>query len=148
MDEFTPAPAADLSRPRPVSCPPWGTDCCHDDLDPPGAALHRSPPSTVPVYDRECQLVAAHVRAAFWDKAPGWIGTDPADLERPHVEITLANGSGSGLQLYLTPGQARSFAVGLVRAADAAETEASYRTPVPPSMSSQVAPAGVPPLSA
>ena len=146
MDEFTPAPAADLSRPRPVSCPPWGTDCCHDDLDPPGTALHRSPPSTVPVYDQECELVAAHVRAAFWDKAPDWIGTDPADLERRHVEVTLADAG--DVQLYLTPGQARSFAVGLVRAADAAETEASYRTPMSPGMSSQAAPASVPPLSA
>jgi hypothetical protein len=144
MDELTTAPGVTPSRPHPVPCPPWCTDCCNDDLDPPGTALHRSPPSTVPVYDQECDLVTAHVRAAFWDKAPAWIGTDPADLERPHVEITVANGT--GVQLYLTPGQARSFAVGLVRAADAAETEASYRTPVSPGRSSRAAPAIAPPL--
>ena len=102
MGEFTPAPGAALSRPRPVPCPPWCTDCCNDSLDPPGTALHRSPPSTVPLYDQECDLVTAHVRAAFWDKAPAWLGTDPGDLERPHVEVTLADGS--CVQLYLTPG--------------------------------------------
>ncbi len=47
MDEFAPAHGAALSRPRPVSCPPWCTDNPHDDLDPPGTALHRSPPATV-----------------------------------------------------------------------------------------------------
>ncbi len=146
MDEFAPALGAALSRPRPVSCPPWCTDCCHDDLDPPGTALHRSPPATVAVYDQACALVAAHVRAAFWDKAPDWIGTDPADLERPHVEVTLANGT--GVQLYLTPGQARSFAAGLVRAADAAGTEASYRTPVSPGTASATPPASAPRRSA
>lgn len=146
MDESAPAPGATLSRPSPASCPPWCTESRHDGLDPPGTALHRSPPSTVAVYDETCALVAADVRAAFWDKAPDWIGTDPADLERPHVEVTLADGG--DLQLYLTPGQARSFAAGLVRAADAAETEASYRAPVSPSTTSLAAPAGAPPLSA
>ena len=141
MDEFTPALSAGLSRPGPVSCPPWCTEIRHDDLDPPGTALHRSPPTTVPVYDEACELVAAHVRAAFWDKAPDWIGTDPADLERPHVEITVPDGGGA--PLYVTPEQARSFAAALVRAADAADTETFYRAPVSPA-----APASVPPLSA
>jgi hypothetical protein len=81
----------------------------------------------VAVYGEAWALVAAHVRAAFWDKAPDWIGTDPADLERPHVEVNVADDMAS--QLYLTPGQARSFAAALVRAADAADTEAFYRTP-------------------
>ena len=79
-------------------------------------------------------------------KAPDWIGTDPADLERPHVEVTLADGG--DVQLYLTPGQARSFAAGLVRAADAAETEGSYRAPVSPGTASQAAPTSAPPLLA
>ena len=78
---------------------------------------------------RGCELVDAHVRAAFWDKAPDWIGTDPADLERPHVEVGIP-AAGGDVQLYLNPGQARSFAAALVRAADAADTEAFYRPPV------------------
>jgi hypothetical protein len=145
MDDFTPAPGTALSRPYPVSCPPWCTESRHDHLDPPGTVLHRSPPATVPLYDEACELATATVRAAFWDKAPDWIGTDPADLERPHVEVTFADGSAP---LYCTPGQARSFAAGLMRAADAAETEASYRAPVSPGAASHVTPASVPPLSA
>ncbi len=146
MDESVAARDAAVSRPLPVPCPPWCTDCCQTDLDPPGTALHRSPPATVAVYDQACALVAAHVRAAFWDKAPDWIGTDPADLERPHVEVNLADVIAS--QLYLTPGQARSFAAALVRAADAADTEALYRTPVPPGATSQAVSGGAPPTSA
>lgn len=142
MDEYRPAPGAALSRPGPESCPPWCTDGLHHDLDPPGTALHRSPPATVAVYDEACELVAAHVQAAFWDKAPEWIGTDPADLERPHVEVSIPDGS--GVPLYLTPGQARSFAAALVRAADAADTEASYRTPVPHDVTSTAVPASAP----
>jgi hypothetical protein len=145
MDDFPPAPGTALSRPRAASCPPWCAESRHDALDPPGTVLHRSPPATVPLYDEACELVSATVRAAFWDKAPDWIGTDPADLERPHVEATFDDG---GPPLYFTPGQARSFAAGLVRAADAAETEASYRAPVSPGVTSQTVPASVPPLSA
>ncbi|MEU7908343.1 DUF6907 domain-containing protein [Actinoplanes sp. NPDC049118] len=145
MDESTPAPGAPLFEPRPVSCPPWCTESRHDDLDPPGTALHRSPPTTVAVYDEACALVAAHIRAAFWDKEPDWIGTDPADLERPHVEFTIDDDG--GVQLYLTPGQARSFAAALVRAA-AADTEAFYRTPQSSGAASQTAPASAPPLPA
>ncbi|GAA3346569.1 hypothetical protein GCM10020358_58050 [Amorphoplanes nipponensis] len=100
----------------------------------------------MPVYDQECELVAAHVRAVFWDKAPDWIGTDPADLERPHVEVTVADGA--DVQLYLAPGQARSFAAALVRAADAAETEASYRTPISLGAASHAASASAPGRSA
>jgi len=98
------------------------------------------------VYDEACQLVAAQVRAAFWDKPPEWIGTDPADLEHPHVEVTVAEGE--DVRLYLTPGQARSFAAALVRAADAAETESFYRTPVPAVLPSVAAPVSAPPRSA
>src|ERR1700753_2552157 len=87
MDESASALGDAVARPRPVCCPPWCTDGLHHDLDPPGTALHRSPAATVAVYDEACELVAAHVWAAFWDKAPEWIGTDPADLERPHVEV-------------------------------------------------------------
>jgi hypothetical protein len=145
MDDFTPAPGAALSGPRAVSCPPWCIESRHDALDPPGTVLHRSPPAIVPLYDEACELATATVRAAFWDKAPDWIGTDPADLERPHVEVTFADGSAP---LYCTPGQARSFAAGLLRAADAAETESSYRAPMSPGTASQIAPASVPPLSA
>jgi hypothetical protein len=142
MNDFT--RTRGTARPYPVSCPPWCADC--HDLDPPGALLHRSPPATVAVYDGACGLVAAHVRAAFWDKPPEWIGTDPADLERPHVEVTVADGGDA--QLYLTPGQARSFAAALVRAADAADTEASYRTPGLPVLPSAAAPVSAPPQPA
>ncbi|GAA4472978.1 hypothetical protein GCM10023170_093490 [Phytohabitans houttuyneae] len=35
------------------------------------------------------RALPALVRTAFWAKAPGWIGTDPADLEGPYVEVTV-----------------------------------------------------------
>lgn len=117
MDEYTPT-RAPLSRPAP--CPPWCADC--RELDPPGALLHRGPTTSVAVYDEACRLVDAQVRPAFWDKTPDWLGTDPADLERPHVEVDV--GDGADVQLYLNPAQARAFAAALARAADAAETEA------------------------
>lgn len=112
------------SLPHPAHCPPWCTDCEHHDLDPPGAVLHRSPPATVALYDEGCLLVDAHVRAAFWDKPADWIGTDPPDLERPHVEIQVLDDG--DLQLYLTPRQARAFAAALLRAAEAADAEALH----------------------
>jgi hypothetical protein len=143
MDDFTPAPDTARSRPHPVSCPPWCTESCPDDLDPPGTLLHRSPLVTVPLYDEACELISASIRAVLWDKAPDWIGTDPADLERPHVEVTVSNAP-----LSFTPQQARRFAAGLVRAADAAETEATYRAPLSPSAASPTVPVSVPPLSA
>jgi hypothetical protein len=46
--------------------------------------------------------------------------------------------------MYLTPGQARSFAAVLARAADAADTEAIYRTPVSPGVTSTAVPATAP----
>ena len=98
------------------------------------------------VYDEACALVAAHVRAAFRDKAPEWIGTDPADLERPHVEVDVPDGG--EVQLYLAPGRARSFASALVCAAEAADTATLYRAPVSPGAASQAVPASAPPLSA
>ena len=55
---------------------------------------------------------------------------------------------GAVVPLYLTPAQARRFAAALVRAADAAATEASYRASVASGGSSLAAPARVPPLSA
>ncbi|MET0494326.1 MAG: hypothetical protein ABW000_14460 [Actinoplanes sp.] len=143
MDESAPALGAAVARLRPVSCPPWCADGLHRDLDPPGTALHRSPPATVAVYDEACELVAAHVQAAFWDKAPEWIGTDPVDLERPHVEVGTPVGGGD-VPMYLTPGQARSFAAALVRAADTADTDTFYRTPVPPGVTSTAVPASAP----
>jgi hypothetical protein len=112
-------------------------------LDPPGTVLHLSPAATVAVYDEACELVAAHVRAALWDKAPEWIGIDPADLERPHVEVGIPSGGGD-VPMYLTPGQARGLAAALVRAADAADTEAFYRTPVPHAVTSTAVPASAP----
>ncbi len=48
------------------------------------------------------------------------------------------------MPLYLTPGQARSFAAALVRAADAADTEAFYRTPVSPVLPSTATPVSAP----
>lgn len=115
MDELLPAP-------HPAHCPPWCADCCHYDTDPgaPRALMHRGPAATVRVYDEACALVEAYVRAAFWDKAPDWIGTDPADLERPYVEVSLP--TEGDLQLSLNPGQARAFAAALLRAADTADT--------------------------
>jgi len=116
------------------------------NLGPPGAVLHRSPPATVALYDEGCELVDAQVRAAFWDKTPDWIGTDPPDLERPHVEVCVPDSD--AMQVYLTPGQARAFAAAVVRAADAADTEAFYRTPVPSGVSSVAASASAPPQQA
>jgi hypothetical protein len=133
---------ADLARSHPAHCPPWCIDCEHHDFDPPGTSLHRSPADTVPFYDEGCELVDAHVRAAFWDKPPEWSGTDPADLERPHVEVSLPDG-GDG-RLYLNPRQARRFAAALVRAANAADTEASHRPPPPPAAPLVPAPASAP----
>jgi hypothetical protein len=127
MNSFHPAPDSWPSHPQ--HCPPWCADCEHHDLDPPGAVLHRSPPATVTLYDEGCELAEAHVHAAFWDKTPAWIGSDPADLERPHVEVHVPDSA--GVQLYLNPGQARTFAAALLRAADAADTEGTYRLPVP-----------------
>jgi hypothetical protein len=50
--------------------------------------------------------------------------------------------------MYLTPGQARAYAAALVCATDAADTEAFYRTPVPPGVLSATAPASAPPHQA
>ena len=97
----------------------------------------------VPFYDEGCELVDAYVRAAFWDKPPEWSGTDPPDLERPHVEVCVPDVGGDG-RMYLNPGQARRFAAALVRAADAADTEASHRPPLPPAATSVIAPASAP----
>lgn len=117
-----PARAASAARPpHPQHCPPWCTECRHDDADPfsPRALLHRGVATTVHVYDPACLLVEAHVRVAFWDKAPSWIGTDPADLERPYVEFSVP--TEDGLQLSLNPEHARGLAAALLRAADAAD---------------------------
>ncbi|MGC9667436.1 DUF6907 domain-containing protein [Planosporangium sp. 12N6] len=119
MDEFAPARGA-ARLPHPAHCPPWCVDCAHYDTDPPGALLHRGSAATVAVYDYACELVDAQVRVAFWDKTPAWIGTDPADLERPYVEVSLPDDS--RLQLNVSPGQARSLAAALMRAAVTAET--------------------------
>lgn len=135
MHDVTPAPGAALAVPHPAHCPPWCTDCTHN-LDPPGTVLHRSAPATVKLYDEACELIDAHVRAVFWDKPPGWIGTDPADLERPHVEVRIA--TLGGIPLYLDPGHARAFAAALMGAADAADTEAFDRPPGTPGASSDV----------
>lgn len=142
MNEFAPAHGAALAPPHPAHCPPWCTDCDHEYLDPPGAVLHRSAPAIVALYDEACELVDAHVRAAFWDKAPDWIGTDPADIERPHVEVCIA--IRGDIPLYLNPDQARAFAAALMRAADAT-TEAVYRPPLTPGASSAVTVGTVPP---
>ncbi|WP_413463031.1 DUF6907 domain-containing protein [Salinispora arenicola] len=117
-----PARAATAARPpHPQHCPPWCTECRHDDADPfsPRALLHRGVADSVHVYDPACLLVEAHVRVAFWDKAPSWIGTDPADLERPYVEFSVP--AEDGLQLSLNPEHARGLAAALLRAADAAD---------------------------
>jgi hypothetical protein len=90
----------------------------------------------VALYDEACELIDAHVRAAFWDKTPDWIGTDPTEIERPHVEVCIA--TMGGIPLYLDPSHARAFAAALLRAADAADTEAFYRLPVTPGASSDV----------
>jgi hypothetical protein len=82
------------------------------------------------------------VQTASGDKTPDWIGTDPADLERPHVEACIP--SLGGIPLYLNPGQARAPAAALVRAADAANTEASYRPPVTPGVASATVTGTVP----
>ena len=106
------------TQPHPAHCPPWCAECGHDN-EPPGTVLHRAPADVVPVYGEACELVDAHVRAAFWDKPPGWLGSDPADLERPHIEVSIPGER--DLQLYLNPGQARAFAAALLRAAVTAD---------------------------
>lgn len=142
MHDVVPAHGAALVRQHPAHCPPWCTDCEHHDLDPPGTVLHRSAPATVALYDEACELVDAQVWAVFWDKTPDWIGTDPADIERPHVEVCiLAMG---GIPLYFSPGQAHAFAAALIRAADAADSEAFYRPPVAPGAASAVTVATAP----
>jgi len=105
--------------PHPAHCPPWCAECRHDN-EPPGALLHHGQAEKVGVYGEACELVDACVRAAFWDKAPGWAGTDPADLERPHVEVSIP--AERDVQLYLSPSQARAFAAALLRAAATADT--------------------------
>jgi hypothetical protein len=130
MHDAAPVHGAARALSHPAHCQPWCTDCDHHDLGPPGVVLHRSAPAIVALYDEACELVDAYVRAAFWDKTPDWIGTDPADIERPHVEVCVP--SVDGIPLYLNPGQARAFAAALVRAAAAADTEAFYRPPVTP----------------
>ncbi|MEU5552128.1 hypothetical protein ABZ738_20360 [Micromonospora sp. NPDC047793] len=70
------------------------------------------------VYDRACLLVEAHVRVKYWDKTPSWIGTDPADLERPYVEFSVP--TEDDLQLSLNPEQTRRLAAALLHAADVA----------------------------
>nr|WP_255597861.1 hypothetical protein [Micromonospora sp. RL09-050-HVF-A] len=64
-------------------------------------------------------LVETQVRVAYWDKAPDWIGSDPADLERPYVEIS--GPTEDDLHLSLTPEHARALAAALLRAADTAD---------------------------
>lgn len=130
-----PARAATAAHPpHPQHCPPWCTECRHDDADPfsPRALLHRGVADSVHVYDPACLLVEAHVRVAFWDKAPSWIGTDPADLERPYVEFSVP--AEDGLQLSLNPEHARGLAAALLRAADAAD--AAIRDDAPQSRQS------------
>ena len=126
MDQDT-AAGGTASLPHPAHCPPWCAECRHDN-EPPGAVLHRGPADTVAVYGEACELVDAHVRTSFWDKPSDWLGTDPADLERPHVEVTIPGEC--DLQLYLNPGQARAFAAALLRAATTADTAAgNWTTP-------------------
>ncbi|RZU48795.1 hypothetical protein EV385_0519 [Krasilnikovia cinnamomea] len=82
MDESIPAPGAVLAWPRPVYCPPWcTTEGRHHGVDPPGTAVHRSPPATVPVYDEAC--APRSYPAAFYDKAPDRIGSDPSRPRAP-----------------------------------------------------------------
>jgi hypothetical protein len=106
--------------PHPAHCLPWCAQCRHDN-EPPGAVLHRGTADTVGVYGEACDLVDAHIRIAWWDKSADWIGTDPADLERPHVEVSIPGEDGD-VQLYLSPDQARAFAAALLGAADTADT--------------------------
>ena len=73
-----------------------------------------------------CDLVDAHIRPSSGDKPPNWLGTDLADLERPHVEVTIPDER--DLQIYLSPVQARAFAAALLRAAATADTTAGNWT--------------------
>lgn len=120
MDEPA-APRGTAGMPHPQHCPPWCADCSHYDTDPyaPLAHLHRGTATTVPVYDEAWELVDARVRTAFWDKEPAWIGTDPTDLEQPYVEVIIV--SHGGIEVSLTPGQARGLAAALLQAAKGAD---------------------------
>lgn len=107
---------------RPQHCPPWCIECRDCDTGPGSlqARRHRGQADTVHLYDEACLLVEVQVRVAFWDKAPDWLGTDPADLERPYVEISVP--TGSDLQFSLSPDQARHLAAALLHAAHSADT--------------------------
>lgn len=115
MNEITMDPTT--SRPQPV-CPPGFTECQHATMDPPGTVMHYGPNDTANLYNEACELIDVQIQPRFWDKAPEWIGTDPADLERPYVEVTVAP---DDVQLHLNPHQARALAAALHRAADAAD---------------------------
>jgi hypothetical protein len=117
VDEDAAADSTDR-LPHPAHCLPWCVECRHDN-EPPGTLLHRGPADTVGIYDEACDLVDALVRTAFWDKPADWLGTDPADLERPHVEVSIPDERDA--QLYLSPDQARAFAAALLRAAATAD---------------------------
>ncbi|GLY98826.1 hypothetical protein [Actinoplanes sp. NBRC 103695] len=124
MDEYAgQAGPALLSHPE--HCPPWCEDCRHYDTDSaaPPAWLHRGPADTVTVYDEGWDLVDAEVRPAFWVKGPGFVATDPAELERPYVEVRVPTERESepALEVSLSPAQARRLAAALLRAADTAD---------------------------
>ncbi|MET7951606.1 hypothetical protein [Micromonospora sp. NPDC005324] len=52
------------------------------------ARMYRGRADIIRLYDEACLLVEAQVRVArTWPR--DWIGTDPADLERPYVEISV-----------------------------------------------------------
>ncbi|WP_018788590.1 hypothetical protein [Micromonospora sp. CNB394] len=115
-------PISQAAAGRSQRCPRWCTECRDCDTGPGSlrARMHRGRADTVHLYDEACLRVEAQVRVAFWDKSPDWIGTDPADLERPYVEVSVS--SHSGLQLSLSPDQARHLAAALLHAAHAADT--------------------------
>ncbi len=109
------------SRPHPGHCPAWCCDCTHHEFDPPGAITHKGSAIIATLYDEYGLLAELHIRAVYWDKPQSMIGTDPADLEVPFVEV---RGPGSDdVHFDLSPVQARAFAVALLQAADTADRQ-------------------------
>ena len=107
-------------------CPAWCYECEHD-CGPEGAFWHHGPPHETILYGESSELLSATVRATFFDKLPADFGTDPADLERPFVRFEVPD---DGVDLSLTPAQARQLAAALLRAADTAETGQPEPSPV------------------
>lgn len=126
---------------HPGHCPAWCGDCTQHEFDPPGAITHKGSAIIATLYDECGRLAELHIRAVYWDKPQALIGTDPADLEVPFVEV---RGPGSDdVHFNLSPVQARGFAAALLQAADTADRQLTV-TPVALDSGSRMPDTGLP----